>query len=135
MKFSFKKLCHRLFPHFCLKHLSALDWDGTSLYCPHCGKLLAYVFPLHGHYELHIVYPYNTANDYVKRIQDSLPIYFKGRVKEDEPITINWELLREPIEPLISDTWDDDKAYEQCIREYIEQNKQKEDELLNGKPE
>jgi len=135
MKLSLKKLCHRLFPNLCTKHLTALEWTGTSLYCPHCGKLLAYVFPLHGHYDLHIVYPYNTANEYVKRIQESLPTHFRGEVEPDEQISVNWELLREPIEPLISDTWDDDEAYEKCIRDYIEQNKQKEDESLNGKSE
>lgn len=121
---------HSMAPSLCIKELlnsptPYLLWKDRTLRCPVCGRLIAYVFPLHGMYELSVSYVFKHFK-YNESIIKSLPeIYCKPIVKEPTAL-IDWELLRAPIEPLISDTWDDDVAYQSCIQSYIQSVRQAE---------
>lgn len=117
----FVETTHLLFPHRCLDAWP--KWEDHSLYCPECQRLIAYIYELHGQYHIHIAHPFNTKETYENRIKQSIPSWFFAPPPKEDYGMIHWELLSEPIEPLISDTWDDDEAYEKCIKEYINRNK------------
>lgn len=134
----FSRWLHSISPTACIKLLkndpsSSCLWQQTSLRCPVCGRLIAYVFPLHGKYELHVAYPFACKKEWQAIIQNSIPSEYREPVRNEPIGVIDWDLLREPIEPLISDCWDDDEKYQQCIQEYIHQVRQSEygDELLS----
>ena len=113
------RILHTLSSKACLKH--ALDesvWQGKELRCPVCHRLIAYAVPLHGYYGLHVTYRYI---DHDLEIYATSPEWMDEPVPKDEPITINWETLRPPIEPLLSDTWDDEKSYQKYVQNYISQ--------------
>jgi len=131
------RLLCSLFPGLCVKNLTPLHWQENVLRCPVCDRLIAYVYPLHGKYTLHICYPFCFAKpSVVQQIIDSLPHELKVPVAKAPHATIQWELLRDPIEPLMSDTWDDEEAYQKCVTEYINQNKENEmRSILHGNSE
>lgn len=123
----FHKLFRLMFPSLCLRHISPASWHKSELRCPKCGMLIAYVFPLHEEYLLHITYPFNQNTSWVNHIRLSIPPRFLRPVPHESAETIQWELLREPIEPLMSDSWDDADAYRECVQQYIMQNKELEE--------
>lgn len=103
------RIIHALSCKACLRH--ALDesaWQGKELRCPVCKRLIAYAFPHHGYYGLHVTYRYI---DHYVEISSTSPAWMDEPIPpEDDPVTINWEMLRPPIEPLLSDNWDDEDS-------------------------
>ena len=131
MKKSLARIIHAFWPKACLKHvLDETAWQGHELYCPVCGRLVAYATPFRGYYSLHVTYRYT---DYHVSIYASSPQWMDEPVPKEEPVTIDWDLLRSPIEPLLSDTWDDEKSYQQCVQDYILQ-KHAAEEIQNNSP-
>ena len=125
------RIAHAFSAKACLKH--ALDetvWEKNELRCPVCNRLIAYAYPSHGIYKLHVTFRYR---DYDTAIYASSPTWMDEPVPKEDPITINWDLLRAPIEPLLSDTWDDEKSYQSCVQEYIQQVRKAEAEESSAK--
>lgn len=120
-----QRLIHEIlllfFPALCVKNITPLHWSDHVLRCPVCGRLIAYVFPLHGRYEVIVSHRFlHKDKRCVQKIMDSLPSRFREPIAKTPLVEINWELLREPVEPLLSDTWDNEEEYQKCVQEYIE---------------
>lgn len=125
------RISHMFSAKRCLKYaLDETAWIGRELRCPVCGQLIAYAYPSHGVFRLYVTYRYQ---DYYYQIFASSPLWMDESVPKDDPVTINWDLLRPPIEPLLSDTWDDEKSYQKCVQEYIQQVRKAEVEESSAK--
>ena len=104
---SLRKWIHSFSPTHCIKH--ELIWKQNRLRCPVCNRLLAYWYNLKG--ENHLV-----ATLSLRKNENAMALLFQSLPEEfykpapKEHAEIDWE--REPIEPLLSDTWDDDPNWE-----------------------
>jgi len=135
MQHFFHKLIRSFRQGVCLSHLSPINWEGTALRCPQCQKLIAYVFPLHEKYMLHITYPYCLNPQWCRRIQDTLPVHLLRPPVTEPVVQIEWELLRDPVEPLASDSWDSDEDYQNYIKQQIKELQNRNEDDFIGKPE
>lgn len=105
----FARIIHALSCKVCLKHvLDPSAWQGKDLRCPVCKRLIAYATPYHGIYHLHVTFRY--MDHYMDILAASPPWMDQPVPPKDDPITINWEMLRPPVEPLLSDNWDDEDS-------------------------
>ena len=108
-----RSVFHRWFPSLCFHSLPL--WSDNQLRCPVCGRLLAYCYYLHGEIQVHMCYP----------TTDEATAYAMRTVIYTSPDELDLlevlELLHEhePYEPLLSDRWDDDNAYQEDVQNYI----------------
>lgn len=121
------RLIHILFPKECLKQQLSTSWSDNTLRCPLCGKMMAYVVSIENRYQMVFSHTYEGDQDALETIIASAPEkFFQPVEKEEDDLSIDWELIREPIEPLLSDTWDDDESYKKCVQNYIESQREQE---------
>lgn len=108
---------HTLFPSLCVTHAA---WDSQSLLptatCPVCGRFLGYQYSLGGNARLHVAQRYQP---YMVQLAISAPAQELPKSLGYDA-SIDWDALRTPAEPLLSDLWGDDEAYQRCAQAYLE---------------
>ena len=113
----FTRIRHYLFPSYCVDCVQKTGWHGNHLRCPECGRLIAYSYALHHQPGVYVCYRYRKYAPGVCFSHISAPDSFDAYPEA----FLQWDLPSQADEPLLSDSWDDDIAYQQCVDQYIAQ--------------
>lgn len=113
----FNRIRHFLFPSLCVDCAQKTGWRGSHLRCPECGRLIAYSYTLHHQPGVYVCYRYRKYAPGVCFSHISAPDSFDAYPEA----FLQWDLPSQADEPLLSDSWDDDIAYQQCVDQYIAQ--------------